>query len=90
MQIVENIYDIRLQLLFCIHHLGILAASIIYNDYNTQQSTINALYKSLFAASRLLHVNIIVAAHAKISMNEKNTPSILVVETYKSILYTLP
>ena len=70
MKTISSLHDIRLHLLFCIRNVGRLAETIIFNRYALQGPAVDLLYESLFATAGLLHVNIISAANAKISINE--------------------
>ena len=74
MKTISSLHDIRLHLLFCIRNVGRVAETIIFNRYALQGPAVDLLYESLFATAGLLHVNLVGAANAKISINEKKYP----------------
>jgi hypothetical protein len=69
MKEVGSIRDARLQLFMCIRCVGAIVDAIVFkNNFN-----LSALYGSLLSTAYMLSINLITSAHAKISINEKNT-----------------
>ena len=74
MKNIASYQDIQLHLLFCIHILGELAMTVIYQHYKLQESIVNVLYKTLLIAANKLHIDITKATNAKISLNDHKYP----------------
>jgi NTP pyrophosphatase (non-canonical NTP hydrolase) len=70
MKEIGNIRDLRLQLLMCIKNVGNIVEAMVFKD----DFGLNGLYGSLISTAYLLRVDLPIATHAKISINENKYP----------------